>query len=49
MKLPRLKFLHVTASAAALPVVSRVARGASLPDATSAHCRRAPARPTSRS
>ena len=40
MKLPRRQFLHLAAGAAALPAVSRIRMGASLSDATGAHCRR---------
>ena len=45
MKLPRRKFLHLAAGAAALPALPRLAAGASLSDAAGAHrprlcCRR---------
>ena len=40
MKLPRRKFLHLAAGAAALPAVSRIRMGASLSDAAGAHHRR---------
>ena len=50
MKLPRRKFLHLAAGAAALPAVSRLRVGASLSVAAGAHHRRRcrlAARPTS--
>ena len=37
MKLPRRRFLHLAAGAAALPAVSRVRKGASLSVAAGAH------------
>ena len=40
MKLPRRKFLHLAAGAAALPAVSRIAMGANLSDAAGALDRR---------
>ncbi len=40
MKLPRRKFLHLAAGAAALPAVSRIARAQAYPIAAGAHHRR---------
>ena len=39
MKLPRRQFLHLAAGAAALPVLSRVARAQAYPIAAGAHDR----------